>query len=131
MTDRVRDDSGFALVTVIMLLFAMSAVGIALLARSDSQQSLSAHERTKQSCFNLAAAALNAEALQLSRAWPKDSSAPTSCDPTSTSTMCPQPSAVAGGYTSKDFASSCATSPTTPVWQTTVRDNAAGEQYWT
>src|SRR5204862_7041086 len=29
-----------------------------------------------------------------------------------------------------DDASSGCTSPGTPAWQTTVRDNAAGEQYW-
>jgi hypothetical protein len=126
----VGDESGIALVTVLMLLFFMLAIGLAVTARTDSQNAQSADERTKESSFNLAEAALNATALQLSRDWPTSSTFPTSCTAASVSTSCPQPSAIGGGYTSSDYARSCVTSPSTPLWQTSVRDNVAGEQSW-
>jgi Tfp pilus assembly protein PilX len=133
MTRRVRDESGFALIVTLMLLLVSLAIGIALVARADSQSGLSAHERTREGSFTLAESALNAEALQLSRSWrgPTATTSPSSCSPSSTSTVCPLPSAVAGAYTGQDYASSCRTAPSTPLWQTAVRDNAAGEQYWT
>jgi Tfp pilus assembly protein PilX len=131
MRARASDETGFALISVLLLIFVMLAVGIALLARSDSQQNLSAQERTRESSFHLAEAALNAQALQLARGWPTTAAVPTSCTPTSTSTLCPQASVISGGYNGKDYASSCAQSPATPAWTTSVRDNAAGEQYWT
>ena len=133
MTGRVREESGFALVVTMMLLLVSLAIGVALVARSDSQSSLSAHERTKEGSFALAESALNAQALQLSRSWPGPTAttSPTSCTSASTSTACPVASAVAGAYTSSDYSSSCQSAPGTPLWQTAVRDNAAGEQYWT
>ena len=128
---RLRDEAGIALMSVLMLLLFMLATGLAIASRTDSQTAQSAHERTKESSFNLAEAALNAVALQLSRSWPSNSSYPSSCTPTSSSTLCPQPTAVGGGYGTKDYATSCASAPATPVWQTSVRDNVPGEQYWT
>jgi Tfp pilus assembly protein PilX len=129
-TRRFGDESGIALIAVLMLLFFMLAIGLAVTARTDSQSAQSADERTKESSFNLAEAALNAAALQLSRDWPTNSTFPSSCTAVSVSTSCPQPSAIGGGYVSKDYAQSCVTSPSTPLWQTSVRDNVAGEQSW-
>lgn len=129
-TRRVGDEAGIALITVLMLLFFMLAIGLAVAARTDSQTSQSADERTKESSFNLAEAALNGAALQLSRQWPTSSAAPSSCTAASVSTSCPEASAIGGGYTSSDYARSCATSSSTPLWQTSVRDNVPGEQSW-
>lgn len=133
MTRRVREESGFALIVTMMLLLVALAIGAALVARADSQSDLSGQERTREGSFALAESALNAEALALSRSWPGPTAttSPTSCTPSSASTLCPPSSAVGGGYTGSDFASSCRTASSTPLWQTTVRDNAAGEQYWT
>jgi Tfp pilus assembly protein PilX len=130
---RIREESGFALVVTLMLLLVSLAFGIALVARADNQSSQSARERTREGSFTLAESALNAQALQLSRAWPgaTATTSPTSCTPTSSNTVCPLPSAVAGGYSSQDFSSGCRTAPSTPLWQTSVRDNVAGEQFWT
>lgn len=126
----LRDESGFALVSVLLLLLVMLAVGMAVLARSDPQQKLSAQERTREASFRLAEAALNAQALQLSRSWPTTPTAPTSCGPLSTSTLCPQQSVIAGAYSGGDYGSSCASAPSTPAWTTSVRDNAVGERRW-
>ncbi len=132
MTQRLRQESGFMLVPVLFMLLFMLGVGFALLSEVDTQADVSRRERTRESSFNLAEAALTAQAVPLGRTWPTSTSAPASCDPTSTASGCPQASAVAGGYTATDYGASCASSPSTPVWQTTVRDNAAGgEQYWT
>jgi Tfp pilus assembly protein PilX len=127
---RLRDESGIALITVLMLLFFMLAIGLAGLAQTDAQTGQSADERTKESSFNLAEAALNAAALQLSRDWPTSVIYPSSCTAASVSASCPQPTAISGGYTSSDYARSCVTSPSTPLWQTSVRDNVSGEQSW-
>ena len=130
-----REESGFALIVTLMLLLVSLAIGAALVARADNQSSQSGRERTRENSFTLAESALNAQALQLSRAWPGPTTAatsPTSCTPASSNTACPLASAVAGGYSStQDFASACRTAPATPLWQTSVRDNVAGEQYWT
>ncbi|MEA2309052.1 MAG: hypothetical protein QOI65_1338, partial [Thermoleophilaceae bacterium] len=130
-----REESGFALIVTLMLLLVSLSIGIAVVARADSQSNLSAHERTRESSFSLAEAAMNAETVQLSRSWPTASSAPSQCDPTSTNTACPLPAAVTNGYSGKDYASSCATAPSTLLWKTTVRDNlitsGVAERYWT
>ena len=132
MRARLRhEESGFALISVLLLLLVMLALGMAVLARSDPQQKLSAQERTREASFRLAEAALNAQALQLSRAWPTTATVPTACGPTSTSTLCPQQSVIAGAYTGGDYASPCRSAPGTPAWTTAVRDNVAGEKYWT
>jgi len=130
MRATVREESGFALISALMLTLVMLALGFGILATTDTQQSVSGGERKRESSFNIAEAALNAQAAQLSRGWPSTSSAPTSCVPSSTDTACPEPSAVGGGYTAADYSSPCSSSPSTPAWRTAVRDNASGEQYW-
>jgi Tfp pilus assembly protein PilX len=125
-----REESGFALISALMLILVMLALGLAVTGTVDTQQSVSRIERNRESGFNLSEAALNAQALQLGRTWPVDSSAPSSCNPTSASTACPQSSAFTGGYTTADYGTVCDTAPSTPAWQTSVRDNATGEVFW-
>jgi Tfp pilus assembly protein PilX len=127
MRRQLRSESGLALVPVMALMLAMLALGFGLVMRSRNQQQLSGYERTRESSFNIAEAALNAQALQLGRSWPSSSTAPTSCSSSSTSTYRPPASAVGNGYS---YAASCAGS-SVPVWQTSVRDNVSGELYWT
>jgi Tfp pilus assembly protein PilX len=126
MSNRLRNESGMAMVPVMALMMAMLALGFSLVMRSESQQRLSGYERTRESSFNVAEAALNAQALQLGRSWPSSSSSPTSCTPTSTNSVCPTAAAIGNGYA---YAASCAGS-STPIWQTTIRDNLTGELYW-
>jgi Tfp pilus assembly protein PilX len=129
MTSRLREERGIALVQTLLLTLLMLALAIGLVAGVQSQLTQSGHERKRESSFNLAEAALNAQMAQLARAWPT-SSAP-SCDPTSTSSVCPTPATISNAYSGGDYSTACSSSPSTPAWQTTIRDNAAGERYWT
>ena len=131
MTRRLRgDESGFALVMAILLMAVALLIGISVMARADGQTKQSADERTRESSFQLAEAALNAQALQLSRSWP--TVATSACTPSSTETTCPQASALTGAYNTRDYAAACPTMQTQPpLWETTVRDNTSGEQFWT
>jgi Tfp pilus assembly protein PilX len=130
---RLRDESGFALIGSILILVVLMGISLFIIGRADTQTSLSAKERINESDYNLAEAALNAQALQLGRNWP--TAATSACtSATSAVSYCPQPSAIGNGYTTKDYAASCATaSPAPPLWQTQIRDNGTGTypQYWT
>jgi Tfp pilus assembly protein PilX len=130
---RLRGESGFALMGSLLILVVLMGISLFIIARADTQSSLSAKERVNESDYNLAEAALNAQALQLGRSWP--TGATSACTPTTSSVAyCPQPSAIGNGYTTKDYSSSCATSsPAPPLWQTQIRDNGTGTypQYWT
>lgn len=122
------------MIAAIMVLLITLGLGIALAASVDTQVHAAKYERNRESSFNLAEAALNAQSLQLGRNWPKTSStAPPSgtCGPTATSAYCPATAAVGGGYTATDYNSTCPGQASTPAWKTTVHDNATGEQYWT
>ena len=130
MRQRLRNETGSTLIAAVLIVFIMLGFGLALLAASDTQSKVSARDRTRESSFNLAEAALNAQVLQLTRSWPTAASPPSTCDPTSgANATCPQPSAIQGAYAGGDYATPCATSSTTPAWQTMVRDSQ-GEQYW-
>ena len=126
----VRDETGSTLIAAVLIVFAMLAFGAALLAASDTQSQTAARERTREGSFNVAEAAMNAHALQMARVWP--TAAVGTCTPTSNTTLCPQASAVSGGYTQGDYAAlPCPSAPAVPRWQTNVYDNVANEQYWT
>ena len=128
MTNRLRDETGSTLIAAVMIVLAMMGLGLGLLSASDGQSRVTARERTRESAFNLAEAALNAHALELTRGWVSTPLA--GCTPGATDTRCPEPAGVGGGYTTKDYGTACVSEPTKPAWETSVRDNFAGEQYW-
>ena len=131
MTRRLRDETGATLIAAVLIVFGMLAFGLAMLAAADTQSKTSARERTREASFNLGEAALNAQALQLTRGWPTATSNTPSCVPTSTHATCPTGSAIANGYATGDYAATpCASSPSTPAWRTSVYDSQ-GETYWT
>lgn len=77
---RAREEDGFVMVAAIMLLTIILGLGLGLLLFSDSQQTASTQEQSKESAFNVAEAALNAQIGQLSRNWPKaESEMPKTC----------------------------------------------------
>jgi Tfp pilus assembly protein PilX len=123
----MREETGLALVQTLMLTLLMVALGIVLIMQVQGQQRQSFQERTRESSFNLAEAALNGQVAQLARLWPTTSSAGVaSCDASSTSTACPTASTLANAYNGGDYGSTLAN-----AWTTSVRDNASGERYWT
>jgi Tfp pilus assembly protein PilX len=129
MSRRLRDETGATLIAAVLIVLAMLGFGLALLAATDGQTRSSARERTRESAFNLAEAALNAHALQLTRTWV--STPLSACTTTATDTRCPQASAVSNGYTTGDYGVACPSDTTKVPWETSIRDNAANEQYWT
>lgn len=130
MRPRAREESGSVLIVAVMILMITLVIGIALAATADTQVHAAKYERNREASFELADAALNAQALQLGRNWPRAAGGATSCDKNSTSAMCPLNSAIMGGYTAADYTAASTACPTT--WSTTVRDNnAASEKYWT
>ena len=128
MTKMLRDETGSTLIAAVMIVLAMMGLGLGLLAASDGQSRATARERTRESAFNLAEAALNAHALELTRGWVSTPLA--GCTPGATDPRCPEPSGVGGGYTTKDYGTACVSEPTKRSWETSVHDNIAGEQYF-
>ena len=128
---RLRDETGATLIAAVLIVFGMLAFGLAMMAAADTQSKTSGRERTREASFNLAEAALNAQALQMTRSWPGTNPGVTVCTPASTAAICPTASAIQGGYTTGDYAAApCAGSTTTPAWQTSIHDSQ-GETYWT
>lgn len=64
-------EDGFALVTTVALVAIMLVIGTALLSVVLTQTAQTRTERVDDSAFNLAEAALNAEAFLLGRNWPQ------------------------------------------------------------
>jgi Tfp pilus assembly protein PilX len=131
-TSALRDERGFALLGSMMILVILMGVGLALVARSDTQSNVSGQERVKESGFNLSEAALNAQALQLGRTWPSADVA--DCDAsTGAQSWCPLAAAIGNGYTTQDYAASCPSKGNTAaLWKTQIRDNVSTTpQYWT
>jgi Tfp pilus assembly protein PilX len=132
----MKNDSGSVMIAAVLILFITLGIGVALAASVDSQLHAAKYERNRESSFNIADAALQAQALQLGRNFPNPAAygvaaTPSSCTPASTNSYCPSATALGGGYTATDFNSTCPGQTTTPTWTTTIRDNASGEQYWT
>ena len=68
---RLRDDEGgWALVTAIILMAVMLATGVAMASFTDTQTQMSGKMRTRETAFNLAEAALNAQVFSLASEWP-------------------------------------------------------------
>lgn len=67
---RLRAESGSALLTTLIAITVMLALGLALLALTDVQARESGVERTRDHAFNLAESVLTSEAFALGRAWP-------------------------------------------------------------
>jgi Tfp pilus assembly protein PilX len=134
---RASDEQGFALVTAIVLLSVMMALGLGLLLLTDNQQKASASEQASESAFNVAEAALNAQVGQLSRAWPSKEAYPERCTATeSAPNGCPTPGSLKVGYPSAGTTTCPASqkdawgSPDTNEWTTYVRDDAEKSQYF-
>src|SRR6185503_12719840 len=104
MRARLRDESGMALATTIMLLLIIMGLGLAITASADNQQSAARIERSRESSFTEAEAVLNAQTYQLARSWPTAAAPATSpCRPSTAgagtaATTCPDPASLAGTF---------------------------------
>jgi Tfp pilus assembly protein PilX len=122
-----QDEGGWALVTALMAVMVVG--GASLMAAVDTETNSSKVERQRETAFNLAEAALNAQLFALSRDWAGKGMAanaaantaanpyPAWCTPASTSTRCPSSPALTSAFASADAAGA--------TWNTTVRDDGA------
>lgn len=120
MRGRRTGQEGVALLTVMVLMSVMLTTGFALVSTVDTQTSASRSERVRDSAFNLAESALNAQIFALAHDWPGLGRAALpygTCAPGSTSTRCPDTASLTGGA-SADLIGA--------TWETRVRDNGAG-----
>lgn len=115
------EEGGWALVTAIVLMTLMMATGLTTFAYVDTQQSESRKERTRESAFNYAEAALNAQIFSLSREWPgvgapASNSTYPACDQTVSNVRCPSATTLAALFPSVDTGAGT-------TYATPIRDN--------
>jgi hypothetical protein len=130
---RLRDESGAIMITAIIAVTLMTAIGLAAMSQVDTQTSQSRVERERESAFNLAEAALSAQTFVLGRLGTGTQAAPypTLCTTnTSAEYYCPSNTQLMNSYNINaqvDFDGSA-------TWQTWVRDDAAPNgtpvQFW-
>jgi hypothetical protein len=131
MRGRLRDERGWALVTAMLVLMVMTAVGLATLSFVDSDARVSGAERNSESSFDYGEGLLDTEGYLVSTKWPT-SAALTFPDCTYNGTtvtaaggsagtaLCPVPSQLGQTFGSKEYGG-----PLT--WSTEVRDNGGTE----
>jgi Tfp pilus assembly protein PilX len=116
----LREQSGSALITAVMILMIIMMLGAVVLDAADVQTHQTGHERAGEMAFSLAESSLDAEASLLESNWPTSSaSAYPVCTQNSTaSSTCPVGSITAGyntTYAGAGFGS--------PTWSTQVIDD--------
>lgn len=115
-----HEESGFVLLTSMIMLSLMLVLSAGLLAITNTQLGESKAQRVRETSFNLAEAGLNAQIFSLARDWPGTGAALTqypTCTQTATSARCPSSAQMTSLVPSNDAAGA--------TWQTTVRDNGS------
>jgi type II secretory pathway pseudopilin PulG len=115
---QLRDEDGIALVVAMLLMAIMLTMALAAIQFSDNQSSLTAQQRQRESAFNVAEAALNAEVTQLSRHWADQIVEAPSSSQCPGATYCPTASELTAMIPSGDTAATAIT------WKTNVYDNS-------
>jgi hypothetical protein len=117
---RLREESGFALLTTMGVLILMLSMGISLAAIVDTQTGASGAQRQRDSVFNLTESVLTAQIFSLSGDWPgagRSAERYEPCTEASATSRCPDTTVLQGA--SADIQSGA-------TWQTSVHDNDAG-----
>jgi Tfp pilus assembly protein PilX len=100
--ERCRKEDGVALISAVIFLVLLLALGVALLSFTDTQTNATAHEEWSEQAYALAEGALNAQIFELSNHWPGTSTSayPSSCNATNGATTagCPSPSSLSAAY---------------------------------
>ena len=117
----VEDEGGWALLTALLLMVVMLIGGLSLLRAVDTQTDSSKVERQRETAFNLAEGALNAQMFALSRDWPGPGMVsnpyPAWCTPSVDVPRCPSSPALTSAFANVDAPGA--------TWTTTVRDDGA------
>jgi Tfp pilus assembly protein PilX len=122
-TDDRNGERGWALVTALMLMAMMMASSLIVANYLDTEGNQTRIGRNRETSFNIAEAALNAQVYSLSQAWPGSGAAVdatakfAACDQTSSSTKCPTNSQLVGMFPTSDASAGV-------QWSTSVRDNS-------
>src|SRR5215212_4678986 len=114
---QLRAEAGSALIAAIVLLTIMIGVALAVLAYVDTETKQSGVSRNRESAFNIAEAAMNAQIFSLSQNWPGNAGrALVQCLPATGGTSCPVHSQLQGLFPTTD------TDPAMQ-WKTQIIDN--------
>jgi Tfp pilus assembly protein PilX len=129
----MREEEGWVLVTALVLMLIMGVFATATLTLSNTETRVSASGRSRETAFNIAEAALNAQTFALTQHWPGQGGAtntairfPASCSQTSGDARCP------GAASLTRLATGIDTVPGSS-WSTIVRDNSGSvgaSQFW-
>jgi len=121
----IRREGGWAVVTAMIVISLMMALGVASFAYVDGQTRKSGEERIQESSFNLTEGAVQQQGYILGANWPGNSSAvyPTVCNQDNALTQCPAPANLANAAGTGSF--SHADYKTGVTWETRVRDNGS------
>ena len=134
----IRDETGWLLVTSMVLMAIMLSIGLAAVALVDSGQTRSREQRERETSLNLAEGVLYSQTFTLARDWPGSAAAattmPASCSQTKLTDAaqqlhCPNPEALAAANALTPAAAAAATftsidAKANVTWVTKVRDNA-------
>ncbi len=123
---RLSDTRGNALVVALIVLTLLLAFGLALLSQVDGEQQEDGRQRARESSFQVAEGALNAQIFQLSTRWPDAATPyPAFCDKDHMDDGdCPSENAMPSTFNNVDQSKST-------DWTTHVRDNDIAEpNYW-
>ena len=137
LIDRLGEERGNVIVTAILVLAIMMAIGLAALSRVDGQTQLSGKERQAESTFNLSEGALTQQSFILGRRGTGTATTPyppTCGSDAPASSFCPDPAKLALNYDAaaqNDFAGDggapgCATTPGAGVAPDLLERHAGG-----
>lgn len=121
MLSRLRTEGGYAVLTAILLMTAMLGAALAVVSYVDTETHQSKVGRNRETSFNLAEAALNAEVYALSLDWPgvgRQAERFLPCVPTTGGVHCPGNDRLMSLFPTPDTAVGA-------TWRTEVRDNVA------
>ena len=122
---RLAGEHGSVAIAVVIVTL-MVALGLATFASVGTQTQLSANDRIRESAFNLAEGAMNAQTFIIGRLGPGHAAAtfPTQC-PQAGVQLCPDAATVSNSFDGDAQADYAAGT----TWTTTVRDNGSGTFY--
>jgi hypothetical protein len=119
LRDRACQESGWAVLTAILLMTIMLGSSLAVVAYVDNETTQSKTARHRETAFNLGEAALNAQVFALARDWPgagKAADAYAPCLPATGGSHCSSNARLMALFPTSDAAVGA-------NWQTQVRDN--------
>jgi type II secretory pathway pseudopilin PulG len=116
----LKQDDGIAMVVAMLLMAIMLSLGLVAINLADGQARTTAQQRQRESAFNVAEAALNAQVTQLSQHWAdiKAATGAGACSDSTSGTYCPSSAQLTSLIPSAD-------TNVAVKWKTNVYDDVA------